>query len=483
MSTEIQVPETVIPQATAAPADLQTSKPAAIPTANKPQPWNRRRVQVAAAAIVALLLAGIVGNNLIARQYTPEGAVRQFLSALQSRDAAAVWNVIQVAAPTRPAAATLTDEASLRAALATTKPDLKSFDVVSAVNANATTVIVAASYETSGGAKQGNFVVMRSGEKRFAIYPTWRVLVTPALLEVALPKGGAGITVDGKVLALQSGKSIVAVLPLAHKLQFNGTQMLAAHTVSAGGFLSLGESVPYQPQLTAAGSDAARTAIKVYFDNCAKLATATPDSQTCPQWSNSGSSGHWHLVGDPTQDLATRLDFDLNIAVVGHYQMLFSYPGDSAGAGREASAGGYTAAIVLSPSDLKIASIQSLRDLPGLTRPAGATDPDALALARKGLVQCAAVRAEFVTNCPQVPPYFGITNVRWTLVGNPLVGATVSFDSNSGVFTVHGSFEMSVSYHLFGFPRTGSSWHNGYYAHLLWDGQALQLINIGGDID
>ena len=32
-------------------------------------------------------------------------------------------------------------------------------------------LIVAASYETSAGSKQGNFVVQRSGEKRFAIYP------------------------------------------------------------------------------------------------------------------------------------------------------------------------------------------------------------------------------------------------------------------------------------------------------------------------
>ena len=308
------------------------------------------------------------------------------------------------------------------------------------------------------------------------------MVVTPALLEVALPKGSAGITVDGKTLALPDGKSIIAVLPLAHQVQFNGTQMLAAHTVSVDAFLSLGESVAYQPQLTAAGNDTARTAIKAYFDNCAKLATAAPDPQVCPQGSNSGSSGHWHLVGDPTQDLAISLDSDLNMAGVGHYQMLFSYPGDSAGAGRDASAGGYTAAIVLSASDLKIASIQRMSDLPGLTRPVGATDQDALTLARKGLVQCAAVRAEFVPNCPQIPPDFGISNVRWTLVGDPLAGATVSFDPKSGIFTVHGNFQMRVSYRLFGFPRSGTSWHKVYAANLLWDGQALQLVNIDGTV-
>ena len=141
MSTEIKAPETSMPLAPAAPAaDLEAPEPAVLRTTNKPQPWNQRRVQLGAAALVALLLIGIVGNNLIARQYTPEGAVRQFLSALQSRDAVAAWNAIQVSAPTRPAVATLTDEASLRAALATTKPDLKSFDVVAAANANATTV-------------------------------------------------------------------------------------------------------------------------------------------------------------------------------------------------------------------------------------------------------------------------------------------------------------------------------------------------------
>lgn len=484
MSTEIKTPETSMPDEAPTPAEPTFMAPlaAAPSSAAKSRPWRQRRFQVGAGLVVLVLVLGLVANNLVARQYTPEGAVRQFLSALQSRDAAAVWNVIQVSASTRPAVATLTDEASLRAALATTKPDLKSFDVVAAADANATTVIVAASYETSAGSKQGNFVVQRSGEKRFAIYPAWRVVVAPALLEIALPKGSAGIAVDGKTLALPEGKSIVAVLPLAHQVKFNGTQILAAHTVSVDAFLSLGESVGYQPQLTAAGSDAARTAIKAYFDNCAKLSTATPDPQVCPQGSNSGSSGHWHLVGDPTQDLAISLDSDLNMAGVGHYQMLFSYPGDSAGSGRSASAGGYTAAIVLSPGDLKIASIQPLLDLPGLTRPAGATDQDALALARKGLVHCATVRAEAVPNCPQVPPDFGITNVRWTLVGDPLVGATVSFDSNTGVFTVHGGFEMSVSYRFFGYPRTGSSWHKGYYAHLLWDGQALQLVNIDGDI-
>ncbi|HEX3629051.1 MAG TPA: hypothetical protein VHW91_01155, partial [Candidatus Dormibacteraeota bacterium] len=102
MSTEIKAPETSIPQAPAAPpAELEAPERAASPTMNKPRLWHQRRVQLGAAAVVALLLIGIVGNNLIARQYTPEGAVRQFLSALQSRDAAAAWNVIQVSAPTR----------------------------------------------------------------------------------------------------------------------------------------------------------------------------------------------------------------------------------------------------------------------------------------------------------------------------------------------------------------------------------------------
>ena len=485
MSTEIQTTDTPIPETTTAAPRSPADVPAAVAasTIDRSRPWRQRRFQIGAGFLVLVLIVALVSNSLIARQYTPDGAVRQFLSALQSGDASAAWSEIQISAPAQPAVATLTDEAALRAALAAAKPDLKSFDVTgTTTTADANTAVVNFSYQTSGGSKQGKFIAVRSGERRFAFYPVWRLLITPTLLQITLPKGSAGITIDGRALALPDGKSTVAVLPLAHKIQFNGTQMLASQTLAVDGFFSLGQEVPYQPKLTAAGTAKAKIAIKAFFDNCAKLTSANPDPGTCPQSISFylPSSGHWQLVGDPTQDLAISIDKDLNLAGIGHYQAVFSYSAYSLGPYHATSAAGYSAALVLAAADLAVANIQPASGLPALIRPIGATDQGAKDLVGKALVRCATVQAENVADCPQAAPASGITNVHWKLSGDPLAGAIVNFDQATGLFTVHGNFAMAVSYRQFGFSQSGSSYITAYNAHLFWDGQNLQLVNIAG---
>ena len=484
MSTEIQTTDTSVPEGPmASPASVVEAHAAAAPsTFAEQRVWRQRRYQIGAGILALIVILGLVGNNVIARQYTPDGAVRQFLTALQSGDASAAWSEIQVSVPAQSAAVTLTDEASLRAALATARPDLKSFDVTGATSTDASTAIVNFSYETSSGSKHGKFIVQRSGEKRFAFYPVWSLVIKPTLLQITLPKGSDGITFDGKALAIPDGKSTIAVLPLAHKLQFNGTQMLAVQTIAVDAFLASGQSVAYQPKLTAAGVDKAKNAIKAYFDNCAKLTSANPDPGTCPQSISSylPKSGHWQLIGDPTQDLTVVVDKDLNVAGVGHYQMAFAYPGSSQGTNHVASGGGYSAAIVLAATDLAVANIQPLDGLPALTRPSAATDQAAKDLVGKAMAQCATVQAENVADCPQSAPDAGISSVNWNLTGDPLAGATVSFDQKTGLFTVHANFAMSVSYTWFGNRRSGSSYITAYNAHLFWDGQGLQLVNIDG---
>jgi hypothetical protein len=99
------------------------------------------------------------------------------------------------------------------------------------------------------------------------------------------------------------------------------------------------------------------------------------------------------------------------------------------------------------------------------------------------MTQCATVQAEYVADCPQRAPDAGLSNVRWTLNGDPIAGATVTFDPNSGILTVHGNFNMSVSYYWLGsHPKSGRSYITAYDAHLLWDGQNLQVVNIDGAV-
>jgi hypothetical protein len=65
-------------------------------------------------------------------------------------------------------------------------------------------------------------------------------------------------------------------------------------------------------------------------------------------------------------------------------------------------------------------------------------------------------------------------------VGNPLTGASVSFDSVTGQFTVSGGFAMKVSFYFFGNADCGSSFATTYVGYLFWNRKSLQLITISG---
>jgi hypothetical protein len=196
----------------------------------------------------------------------------------------------------------------------------------------------------------------------------------------------------------------------------------------------------------------AKAAIKAAFAACAQQTSPNADSGACPQtigYSISGS-GNWKLVGDPTQDMVVSFDKDFNAVTTGHYQMVFAYSESGVqGVQHSPGSGGYSAALVLAPDALIVASIQPADGLPALARPAAASDQAAKALVAQAFRRCAAVRAQYVADCPQ--ELISVADsVRWTLVGNPLSGSSVSFDQNTGQFTVSGDFAMTVAYDFFG---------------------------------
>jgi hypothetical protein len=478
MSAEVQPVESITPDA----ETVDALTPAAT-LAVRPQIWQRRRYQVSALVALVAAVAAVAANNIVARQYTPDAAVRQYLSALQSGDATTVWDQVEVSAPTAPVVATLTDRAALQAALGAGKPDIKDFSITSTTNIDASTASVGFSYDTSSGTKQGKFIVQRSGETHFGLYPVWHLVITPALLRITLPKGSNGVSIDGKAVALPPGaQSTVAVLPLAHKVQFNGTPLLASQTVAVDASFSLGQPVAFQPQLTAAGLAKAKAAVKAAFAVCAQQTSPNADSGACPQtigYSISGS-GNWKVVGDPTQDMVVSFDKDMNAVATGHYQMVFAFQESGVqGVQHSPGSGGYSAALALTPDAVTAASIQPADGLPALARSAGASDQAAKDLVAQAFKRCAAVRAQYVADCPQALLSLA-TNVRWALVGNPLSGASVNFDQNSGQFTVHGNFAMNVTYAFFGNPNSGSSFNTTYVAYLFWSGKSLQLVTIDG---
>ena len=450
------------------------------PTTRLPR-WRQRRFQIAAGLAVVALIAGFLGNNLIARQYTPDGVVRQYLGALQAGDASSAWSVIQVSAPAQPAAVSLTDKSALQAALAIAKPDIRSFAINATSQIDPGTSSVDFSYDTVSGSKQAKFVAQRSAETHLLLYQGWRVVITPTMLEINLPNGAGGVAIDGKALALPPGKSTVAVLPIAHRIQFAGTDVLAAQTLPVDAFFSAGQPVAYQPKLTSAGTDKVKAAVKAFLANCAQNASLAPDK--CPQsYSNTFANAvQWQLVGDPTQDLAVGFDQNLNPAATGHFQMVVAYqePGIT-GNPHDLSAGGYAASLLLGTSDVTVNSISSSNGVADVPRPAGATDQAAKDLVTKAFTKCAVASGLSPADCPQVLLSGVADNVRWKLMGDPLAGALVSFDSKTGILTVHGAFEMTPTFTINGYASTSRSYYDHYYARLLWDGQALQLVTIVG---
>lgn len=274
----------------------------------------------------------------------------------------------------------------------------------------------------------------------------------------------------------------MAVLPIVHKLQVNGTAVLTAPTVPVDAFFSLAQPVAYKPGLTSAGLTKAKAAIQTAFAACAQHTNSTASGSGCPQDAdlNQSVSGQWSMVGDPTQDLTIGFDQDQNVAGLGHYQMVFTY--QSHGTQHLPAVGGYIASLVMAAADVAVGSIANTQDAPALQRPAGATDQAIKDAVAKGFAQCTKSSVDFLADCPQELIDLEVSNISWSMRGDPLAGATINFDSSTGLISVHGNVAMTASYLSVGYPKSGASFTRTYAAELLWDGQGLQLVTIVGII-
>ena len=449
--------------------------------ANRKLPFWRRRVYQAVAAAVAGASVAVLGANFfLAQQFQPAGAVAAYLTAIQTRNAHSAWNVAEVQAPQGPTAASLVDLDGLRRALAQGAPDIQAFDVSGShyLDAEQTAATVDVSYQTSYGSRQTTFQVVRGAERHFGIYPSWRVLIQPAILNLTLPPAAKLVTIDGQEVQVSGQTVSAAVWPLRHRITFPGTAELVEQSVTVDLFDVKSSSVVAAPKLTPAGQSGAVSAIKAAFARCAAQTNLQPDG--CPQryddpYTNAGA---WRIIGDPTQDLAIAFDKQANLTASGRYQMVLAYP-DADRTLHTAVAGGFVALLAVDPSDIGVATLAASNNLPALQRPSAATDEAIKAVVAKGMTACAATRSADPPDCPQ-QFIFPATVTGWKMSSDPLAGATVTFDPGSGLFTVQGTFQMTASYEDLGSPETRPSATTSYEATVLWDGLAPELITISG---
>lgn len=444
---------------------------------------GQRRVLIAALLLAALVAAATTSYFVVAGHFTPASAVNDYLSAITTKNAAAAWNRIEVSAPAHSALANYVDAPALAAALSSSvpAPGITGYRIDSSdfIDSAQTRALVQVTYDTKGGTKQTRFSVVRTSGTHYGVFAEWRVEITPVLLSVD-PGYATEVSLDSRPIALRAGTtSVIAVLPLVHVVAFAGGSLLEPSRDIVDGFAASSASVAYQPELTEAGISAAGAAVARALRSCARQPGPNPDS--CPQSVNDAfaSGGTWALIGDPINDLNVTTSAEGQISASGHAQMVYAYAA-SDGVRHEIWAGGYIGSVAISADQMTVATISAATGVPGLQRPAAATDQAALAAVGDGFKRCATSTNQNQADCPQALGAPIPENIHWKLNGDPTSGATVAFDLQTGIFTVHGQFDMIARYTVSGYPDTSPSFYTVFDAALLWDGTEFVLVTIQG---
>jgi hypothetical protein len=117
-----------------------------------------------------------------------------------------------------------------------------------------------------------------------------------------------------------------------------------------------------------------------------------------------------------------------------------------------------------------------------LQPPATATEALVLAAVKEKLVVCAKAAVFEPTSCPQTYyTYGGGEAVSWSLHGDPMDGAEVSWNPFSEMFDVYGIAVMVVRYTEYGSGAQVDIVAVGYHATLVWEGEKASIRSISGD--
>lgn len=428
-------------------------------------------------ATLALVLVAVVGFTIPEAwgQDDPRTAVQAYLAAAARGDAGAMLAASDVRTDLiGKVDVALLDQAALKAALPTLLGNPTSISVGPA--SSTLPVSVGASYRAGDATHQVRLTLDRVFPL-LRIHAAWKVKVVPAVLKTQVPAAAGDLTVDGRRVAGSAGKPMtIAVFPGQHVLSVSGGELLADQGSPydsevpslANGVVAL--------RLTPAGEAASAKAVVASFATC-----VASRSNCAPEDFGAGTQAALQLVGDPSSGTAVKPDSTGAVIVVGHVQLI-----ETVGSGTLAThspvGGGYVLKLTPSGDHFTAGSISYQPSAPGATRPAGATDQAILGVVGPALQKCIATAEANPPDCPQAV-YASASNVQWTLQGDPLAGATLSFDPSLSLFKVQGRMTVGLSYDS---SILGVGLHNDtsevvpYTAELFWDGQKPVLVAILG---
>ncbi|MGH7877235.1 MAG: hypothetical protein ACRENM_06130, partial [Candidatus Dormibacteraceae bacterium] len=204
-----------------------------------PERW-RRLTRVRGALLLALALAGLGwgGGTALMGGAANRSLVRaSFAQALARRDAGGAWQLARVAPASPSASRSYLGEEALAAALRSALP------------------------ATRAGQGYGHGFGLVNVQSPFSPLALWRVNLIPSYLRVRLPAGYGALELDGRrVTGLGSKPTLIAVLPLPHRL----TVADGSLTLPVGQTLTAAPGqttdVDWKPQLTSAAQGQAALA-------------------------------------------------------------------------------------------------------------------------------------------------------------------------------------------------------------------------------
>lgn len=439
------------------------------------------RGELIAVIALAALAVGSLSFTLITHVGTPVGAALAYMAAIDRADSSYVWNhSIIDRSNLSTADVVLFDRTALTDQLAATAHSRSDFIIQSVSFDNGETKVNLA-YSTSLGRRTASLFL--KGEAPHS----WPVAVAPAGLDIRIPPGAGGLSIDGQTVAATGVELKVAVFPGMHKIGLGSSHLYLAYTgaVDAETLVPGLTSVSFaKVQMTEDGTTNARQAITKAFDTCVQSASLAPSGcpQSLPETDLASGAVSWTLLGDPIAGSTVRLDDKSVLEVRGHFVMKLSYGSQRLHRDRVLGVGApYSAALSWDGQALKLATFQDASAVHDVERPA-ATDAQLLAALKAQFDSCLAIQAGEVLGCPQVVLAIGATNFSWHADSDPMQGATVAWNSKRSIFTIAGNFAFSVDYDStapYSPTRRIHDTSSGQYtADLYWDGSKVVFIGL-----
>lgn len=443
------------------------------------------KAELAVLAGLVLLGGAIAAHLVITRTYSPEGAVRQYLAALDRGDADGAWAASIVNSSGVKADATLLNLAGLKASLGLGKPTAHSDLTVTGARSSGADELVDVAYNAGGAGHRATYRVRPDPtHKHLGLYPSWQVVVTPALVSIALPKAGGAFSVDGQAVDVAAGDAVqLAVFPGHHQLAMAASALFnaAQAEVAAEQAAPAVAKISLRLSLTDAAKQGAVPSVKQAFAACAAATVLGPSGCPFGVIDNLDGPAHWSLLNDPSADLIVALDDRANILAKGHYLTAITYNGIYPSRPHHKLVGGaFQAPLTWDGQKLSVQSLSAGQGVPALQRP-GVDDATVLQAVSDAFKRCAAIKALADVDCRQSAFGVGkISNVAWELQADPGTGASVNWDGDHGYFQVTGSFAMAVTFdqdnpYLPTMHESATS-TGQYKADLFWNGQKAQFV-------